>query len=512
MKSLNRPLQILLVEDSENDALLLQLAIERPGTRCVCRRVETAEEMAAALQAQQWDAIIADYVMPKFDGLAALAIVKEYKLDVPFIIVSGHITEDTAVAAMKAGAHDYVMKDKLARLAPAIAREIRDAEVRREQRASEKELWEEQAFRAAIETSIPSGIAVVDLVGRQTYVNPAFCRMVGWTEAELLDRKPPFDYWPAEERDSITASLAKVAEGEVSPGGLELRLRRKNGERFDTLMLMTPLEDSFDNLTGWLSSITDITQRKQAEDALRRSHEELEMRVRQRTVELTAANAQLQAALAERRRLENELLEITDKERRRIGLNLHDDLGQKLTGVALMAKGLQVQLARRGSEGAAEAARIHSLIQETMSQTRELSHDLVTLDLQEKDLATAMEGMVSHVKQTFNISCRFQCKTAVPALEANTVTQLYKITQEAVTNAIRHAKTKNVEIQLANGGNRLLLTIRNDGAPFPSVVSANAGLGLRIMSYRAQLIGASLEVKPGERAGAVVTCSLPVSK
>jgi PAS domain S-box-containing protein len=511
MKNVNRPLQILVVEDSENDALLLQLAIERSGARCVCRRVETVEEMTAALEAQDWDAIIADYVMPKFDGLAALAVVKERGLDVPFIIVSGHINETTAVAAMKAGAHDYVMKDKLARLAPAIAREIRDAEVRRERRASEKKLWQEQAFRAAIETSIPSGIAVVDLDGRQSYVNPAFCRMVGWTEAELIGRKPPFDYWPPEEQDSITAALAKVVEGDVPPCGLEVRLRRKNGERFDTLLLMTALKDSFDNLTGWLSSITDITQRKQAEDALRRSHEELELRVRQRTADLSAANAQLQAALIERRRLEHELLEITDKERRRIGLNLHDDLGQKLTGIALMSKGLQSLLTRRGSEGAAEAARIHALIQETMTQTRELSHDLVTLDLQEKDLASAMEGMVSHVQRTFNISCRFHCETKAPALEANCVSQLYKITQEAVTNAIKHAKARNVEIRLANGGSHLHLSIRNDGAAFPAVVEAKPGLGLRIMSYRAHLIGASFEVKPGEREGAVVTCSLPVS-
>jgi DNA-binding NtrC family response regulator len=190
MKIVNRPLQILVVEDSEDDALLLQLAIERSGVRCACRRVETAQEMSEAILSQDWDAIIADYVMPNFDGLAALALVKERGLDVPFIVVSGHITEETAVAAMKAGAHDYVMKDKLARLAPAIAREMRDAEVRRAQRASEKELWEEQALRAAIETSIPSGIAVVDLDGRQSYVNPAFCRMVGWTQAELIDRRP----------------------------------------------------------------------------------------------------------------------------------------------------------------------------------------------------------------------------------------------------------------------------------------------------------------------------------
>jgi two-component system, NarL family, sensor histidine kinase UhpB len=511
MKNLNRPLRILLVEDSDDDALLLELAIERSGARCACKRVETAEEMTAALKSQDWDAIIADYVMPKFDGLAALALVKDLGLDVPFIIVSGHITEDTAVAAMKAGAHDYVMKDKLARLAPAIAREMRDAEARRARRDAEKDLWAEQAFRGAIETSIPSGIAVVDLDGRQSYVNPAFCRMVGWTQAELLGRKPPFDYWPAEERDRIVAALAKVVAGEAPRGGLELRLCRKDGLRFDTLLLMTALRDSFENITGWLSSITDITQRKQAEDALRRSHEELEVRVRQRTADLSAANTQLQAALAERRRLEHELLEITDKERRRIGLNLHDDLGQKLTGIAFMAKGLEAQLARRGAEGVDEASRIHALIKETMIQTRELSHDLVTLDLEEKDIGSAMERLISHVEHTFGISCRFQCEIAAPALDSHAISQLYKISQEAVTNAVRHAKAKNVEIRLTKSGRRMLLSIRNDGTPFPAVLNANAGLGLRIMGYRAHLLGATLEVKPGEREGALVTCSLPAS-
>jgi PAS domain S-box-containing protein len=512
MKPSNRELQILVVEDSEDDALLVELAIERSGARGVCHRVETAEKMAAALQAQEWDAVVADYVLPNFDGLAALAMVKEFGLDVPFIIVSGHITEDTAVAAMKAGAHDYVMKDKLARLAPAIAREMRDASVRRAQRAAKEELWDEQAFRAAIEISIPSGIAAVDLDGRQSYVNSAFCRMVGWMEAELIDRKPPFDYWPPEERDNITAALVKVVEGDAPPGGLELRLRRKNGERFDTLLLVTALKDSFDNITGWLSSITDITQRKQAEDALRRSHEELEARVCQRTADLSAANMQLQAALAERRRLEHELLEITDKERRRIGLNLHDDLGQKLTGVALMLKGLQVRLARRRSADAHEAAKIHKLIKETMNQTRDISHDLVTIDIQETDLVSAMERLVSRVQRTFEISCRFRHESALPDLDAGAVSQLYKITQEAVTNAIKHGPARNVEINLTNGSNRLLLAIRNDGAPFPAVLSPKAGIGLHIMGYRANLIGASLEIKPDEPEGTVVICSVPISQ
>jgi two-component system sensor histidine kinase UhpB len=512
VKAANRPLQILLVEDSDNDALLLDLALQRAGFNFKSLRVQTPAEMSSALDAQQWDVVIADYVLPQFDGLGALAMVKGRGLDLPFIIVSGHINEDTAVAAMKAGAHDYVMKANLARLAPAIDRELRESEVRRAQRDSEKELWEEQAFRGALETSIPSGIAVVDLNGCQTYVNRAFCHMVGWQESDLIGKKPPFDYWPPEEVENITSDLAKVALGQSPPGGLELRLCHKDGHRFDALILVTALKDSFDNVTGWLSSITDITQRKQAEDALRRSHEELEHRVHERTADLSAANEQLQAALAERRRLEHELLEITDKERRRIGLDLHDDLGQKLTGIALMSKGLATRLGKLGSSESEEASRIQCLIQETMNQTRELSHDMVTLDLREKDLVSAMEDLVRHLQRTFEISCNFVCTTPIPPLEPNAVTQLYKITQEAVTNAIKHGKSKEVEIHLRNGGDALALTIRNAGLPFPAVVDSNAGIGLRIMSYRAHLIGATFEIKPGEHEGAVVTCKLPIPK
>jgi two-component system sensor kinase FixL len=132
------------------------------------------------------------------------------------------------------------------------------------------------------------------------------------------------------------------------------------------------------------------------------------------------------------------------------------------------------------------------------------------LESSEKDLASAMENLVCHLQRTFNISCNLVCNTAIPPLEPNVVTQLYKITQEAVTNAIKHAKAKEVEIHLRNGGDLLSLSIRNDGLPFPEVVDGNTGIGLRIMSYRADLVGATFEIKPGERHGAVVTCNLPI--
>ena len=196
MKVSNQQLRVLIVEDSENYALLLEIALQRAGYDPVCVRVERPEDLDTALSTQTWDVVIADYVMPHFNGVEALAAVKAKGLDIPFIIVSGHITDDTAVAAMKAGAHDYVMKENLARLGPAVERELRETAVRREQRQAAERLKVEQVFRQAIENSVPSGIAAVDLEGRQTYVNPAFCAMVGWNPQELVGARPPFVYWP----------------------------------------------------------------------------------------------------------------------------------------------------------------------------------------------------------------------------------------------------------------------------------------------------------------------------
>jgi len=377
----NQSLQILLIEDSADDAAMVETELRRAGYVPACRRIETSEALSYALERQQWDLVIADYRLPRFDGLAALAMVRAKGLDLPFIIVSGYITEETAVAAMKAGAHDYVMKDKLARLGPAVARELREAVVRRE--------------------------------------------------------------------------------------------------------------------------------RRRAEEALRRVYGELEMRVEERTAELKTANAKLQAASAERRHLEYELLEITEKERRRIGLDLHDDLGQQLSGLALMTKGLELKLAKRRAPETPDAARIHNLVQQAMSHARDLARDLATLDLKGADLPAALDGLAQRATELFKISCRAERDGAIPPLESNIASQLYKIAQEAVTNAIKHGKAKCVGISLANGASQIILTVQNDGLPFPSLASPSTGMGLRIMNYRASLIGASLEIKGDALGGTRVICSVP---
>jgi signal transduction histidine kinase len=544
------PLQVLIVEDSENDALLLELELQRAGYGTVCHRVDTVAAMTAALARQRWDLVIADYVMPHFNGLDALALVREKGLDLPFIIVSGHITEDTAVAAMKAGAHDYVMKDKLARLGPAVERELREAEVRRQRRRTEETLKVEHAITrimanaSSLEEASPGivqllidglevdfgGLWMLDEKRRvlepfvlnlrtgspqlQTFLQESrrlsFSLGTGVPGAVWAQKRAVWLTDIAQEHHlprhdtAITAGLKSAMAFPIQRAGdfigvLEFFTSHRMEQEPNLLNMMTAIG----------SEIGQFIQRRRAEDDLRRAHDELESRIQQRTAELKTANNKLQASITERKRLEHELLEITEKERRRIGLDLHDDLGQKLSGIALMIKGLELRLAKQDATIAKEAAKIHSLVQQAMSHASDLAHDLATLDRKGSDLPAALNDLAEHARELFAITCRFKVDGEIPPLEPHTVGELYKIAQEAVTNAIKHGKAKKVGISLTNGSDRLILTIQNDGLPFPDLNSQTTGMGLRIMNYRASLIGASLEVK-GIGKGTRVTCSMPL--
>ncbi|HEX8820980.1 MAG TPA: ATP-binding protein [Archangium sp.] len=134
------PLRLLLIEDFEDDALIVLRELRRGGYDVTCTRVETAEALERALDTGPWDAIIADYALPRFDALAAFSLVQKRGLDIPFLIVSGQIGEDTAVAAMRAGVHDFLLKDRLGRLGPAVARELREAALRTERRKMQEQL------------------------------------------------------------------------------------------------------------------------------------------------------------------------------------------------------------------------------------------------------------------------------------------------------------------------------------------------------------------------------------
>ena len=158
---------------------------------------------------------------------------------------------------------------------------------------AQEQTKEEHRFREAIESSLISGIAAVDLEGRQTYVNPAFCRMVGWSREELLGSTPPFVYWPPEDTENIGKIFAQIFSSGKTSGSIELRFQRRNGERFDALVLYSVLKDRRGNNIGWIGSYGDITESKKRALEIQRLNRELEERVRQRTAELQKANVLL---------------------------------------------------------------------------------------------------------------------------------------------------------------------------------------------------------------------------
>jgi PAS domain S-box-containing protein len=166
---------------------------------------------------------------------------------------------------------------------------------------------EERAFRDSIMSSLRIGIAAVDLEGRQSYVNPSFCKMVGWSKEELEGATPPFFYWPPEEVENINKALQQVLSSKVSVRNLELVFQRRNGERFNALVMFSQLIDGNGTLLGWTYSVGDITDRKQKENEIRRLNLELEERVRQRTVELMRVNRELAAKLVEVQQTEEKL-------------------------------------------------------------------------------------------------------------------------------------------------------------------------------------------------------------
>ena len=415
---MNQLLRLLVVEDSRDDTELLLRELRGAGYETKFERVENAAAMKAALSRGPWDLVISDYRLPGFTGLGALALFKETGLDLPFIIVSGYISEAMAVQLMKNGAHDYIMKDNLARLTPAVARELREAAIRQDRRAS---------------------------------------------------------VWALRESEQLLAANARQLE--------HMRMEIKAiDERLHTSSQM-----------------------------LVASQNELERRVRERTADLKTANAELQNEIHEHARLEQELLEIAERGRRRRGLDSHDHLSQKLMGISFLLKALEQKVAQKHLPRVLETRKIQTLIHEVINHTDELAHDFSALDLQGDDLAVELKGLAVNVKKMFHISCQFTSQGTVPRLPPNVTAQLYKIAKEAVDNAIRHGHATMVSLTLVAKPRKVILAIKDNGLPFIGSRDSHQGVGWRIMNSRASIIGALLEMKAQNGNGMVVICTAPIS-
>jgi signal transduction histidine kinase len=232
-------------------------------------------------------------------------------------------------------------------------------------------------------------------------------------------------------------------------------------------------------------------------------HRDMEERVRQRTAALTSE-------IAERVRLEKALLEIGERERRSIGRELHDSLGQHLTGTALTGQILYEKLQSRKDEDAEDAKKVVALVKAAIEQTRNLAKGLLLVEIEPEGLVKALHTLAATTSEQFRVACVFRFEGTVTLAESGSATHLFRIAQEAVRNAVRHGQARRVELVLSGGESGVTLRIRDDGTGLPPSARTSQGLGLRIMAHRAAIIGAKFSIESPDGGGTLVVCVLPL--
>jgi PAS domain S-box-containing protein len=323
----------------------------------------------------------------------------------------------------------------------------------------------EARLRAILDTAV-EGIITIDERGLMESFNAAAERIFGYQAEEVIGRNvsilmpKPF----RQEHDGYMENYLRTGRARIIGIGREVLGQRKDGTIFP--MDLSVSEVVLENRRLFTGFVRDITERK---------------------------------------RLEKEVLEVTDRERRSIGQGLHDGLCQHLAGIELMSQVLQQKLVKKSKPSAEQAAKIAQHVRDAIAQTRMLARGLSPVSIEANGLMSALHELAETVSTLFPVECRFECVEPILVRDNMVATHLYRIAQEAINNAIKHGKAESIIIRLRRNSAGAELQVTDDGAGFPKEPRSN-GMGLQIMKYRAGLIGASLAFTPANGKGTTVVC------
>lgn len=267
------PLRVLYIEDNNDDAFIILRELKKGVYEITCHLVETAGQFFSALTECKWDIILADYTVPGFGAMQALSILKDRNIDIPFIIISGTVDEEIAISAMKAGANNYIMKDRLVRLLPTIERELSDLDARRERKRATEEASLTNAMLTTMVEMLPDMFFIKSLDGKYEMVNPAFEKFVGDTRDHIIGRTSR-SFFPREAADALCDVDQNVLDLKKTVRQ-DMRIEKGGAVRwFDTVKV--PLLDGDGNAIGIMGTSRDITEIKMIEEELNKKVVELQ--------------------------------------------------------------------------------------------------------------------------------------------------------------------------------------------------------------------------------------------
>lgn len=467
---------ILIVDDDPGVVRLLERVLGREGFTTLA--AGSGREVLALPEASRPDLMLLDLKLSDMAGAGLVERMGGLGTRLPFVVITGQGDERVAVEVMKLGALDYLVKDeRFLEFVPAVVRRcLVQLERDRKLAQAEEALRRSESNLARAQRLARLGSYEVCLEpGGVDYWSEETWRILG---LEVRDAPPP---------------LAELLSGRVHPGDQD-RVRQGLQRSLET---GRPYELEFRMVRpdGAVRTVLCAGEVAWSEERGRRVG-----RVVGTILDLT-----------ERRELEREVLEISEREQRRIGHDLHDGLCQELAGIELRSRVLEQRLAVRGlREDSDQAGKLSRLVRETIAHTRSLARGLSPVMKNSEGLAAALQELATNTADLFHIGCELEGGEDRWSALADPVAagHLYRIAQEAVSNAIKHGRARRVTIRLAGNPDVLTLSVRDDGVGFPEVMPAGVGMGMRVMRYRAGMISGELSVGRGQSGGTVVSCTV----
>lgn len=369
----------------------------------------------------------------------------------------------------------------------------------------------ENSRLAVVLDNSPLGIWYSGVDGRFRFVNKAFCDAFG-VQAQQFLLKPSSEVIGIEASTKLSRSdkfCLRNNQPIISRETIELSDEKQH------LLQLTKikLSEGRDNSQGVIGIMIDITEASALQDELQKSRDEMETRVIERTHDLLATKNKLEQEMLTRKILERKVLEVSEEAQAQIGRELHDDLGQLLTGAAYLAGSLVNRLSKIDHAASEQANVLKGITQDAIKRSRYISHSLIPFNVVNRGLRQGLEQFAEDVVIVSGIPCEVHFSGDVEIIDFMIATNLYRITQEAINNAVKHSKATQLSIDLYSDAKQILLTIADNGVGLPrGYEDETKGFGMLNMYYRAQLLGATLTVNSSEGGGTKILIELPLTE